>query len=182
MRQRFSFSGTYTLPGLHSGFAKVLTSGWELSSIAVAQSGTPFWVINNLPLSAGGDYNQDGNNWDIPMTPSSNFTGSHSRQQFTNGLFTVADFPAPTPGTEGNLARNIYNNPGLVQIDASMLKNSHLPWLGEGGNLQFRFDFLNVLNHVNLGQVHNYMADPLFGKVTSALSARQIQLGVRLSF
>ncbi len=39
-----------------------------------------------------------------------------------------------------------------------------------------------VLDHVNLGNVHNFMADPLFGKVTFALSAAQIQLEVRLSF
>lgn len=57
-----------------------------------------------------------------------------------------------------------------------MLKNNRLPWLGEQGNLQFRFDFLNVLNRVNLGSVDNNMSDGTsFGKVNSALSARQIQ-------
>jgi hypothetical protein len=48
--------------------------------------------------------------------------------------------------------------------------------------LQFRFDFLNLFNHVNLGGVDPYMGDTNFGKVTSALSARQIQLGARISF
>jgi hypothetical protein len=63
-----------------------------------------------------------------------------------------------------------------------MLKNTHIPWLGEQGTLQFRFDFLNLFNHVNLGSVDNFMGDANFGKVTSALSARQIQLGARVSF
>jgi len=64
-----------------------------------------------------------------------------------------------------------------------VLKNNKLPWFGEQGNLQFRFDFLNVINRVNLGAVNNNVADAQnFGKVTSALSGRQIQLGVRLSF
>ena len=35
--------------------------------------------------------------------------------------------------------RNIYRNPGLMQIDASVLKNSRLRLLGDAGNLQFRF-------------------------------------------
>ena len=100
---------------------------------------------------------------------------SSARAQF-------ADFPAPTAGTEGKLPRNIYRNPGLVQVDASVLKNNHLPWLGEQGNLQFRFDFLNLFNHVNLGSVDNNLADATFGRVTSALSPRQIQLGLRISF
>jgi len=182
VRQRFSMSGAYTLPGLHEGVGRVITSGWEITSIAVVQSGTPYWVINNLPLSAGGDYNADGVGYDIPDAPSQDFTGSHSRQQYINGLFVASDFPAPTGAAEGDLKRNIYRNPGLIQVDASVLKNNHLPWLGEQGNLQFRFDFLNVFNHVNLGSVDNFMGDANFGKVTSALSARQIQLGARISF
>lgn len=182
VRNRFSLSGSYTIPGLHEGIGRTLTSGWELTSIAAIQSGTPFWVINNLPLTAGGDYNADGVGYDVPDAPTQNFTGSHSRSAYVNGIFTASDFPAPAPGTEGNLQRNIYRNPGLIQVDASVLKNNHVRWLGEQGNLQFRFDFLNVLNHVNLGSVDNFMGDTNFGKVTSALSARQLQLGARISF
>ena len=185
VRQRLSFSGTYTFPGLNSGVRGVITSGWELTSIAVVQTGTPFWVINTNPPTAAvnpGDYNNDGTFYDIPNAPTTNFSGSHSRQAYKNGIFTAGDFPAPTGGTEGNLARNIYRNPGLVQIDASVLKNNKLPWLGEQGSLQFRFDFLNVINRVNLGAVDNDLAHGSFGRVTSALSARQIQLGARVSF
>lgn len=70
----------------------------------------------------------------------------------------------------------------MIQVDANLLKNTHVPWLGEQGNLQFRFDFLNLFNHVNLGSVDNMMGDATFGKVTSALSARQIELSARISF
>jgi len=186
VRQRFSFSGVYTIPGMTSGVGKVLTGGWELSSIMAIQSGTPFWVHSTNPPTAAvnpGDYNLDGVNWDVPDTPSRNFTGSYSGPQYKKGIFTAADFPAPAAGQEGNLKRNIYRNPGLVQIDASLLKNNHLPWLGEAGNLQFRFDFLNLFNKVNLGPVNADIANGnLFGKVSTALAARQIQLGIRVSF
>ena len=73
----------------------------------------------------------------------------------------------------------------MVQVDASVLKNNRLPWLGEQGNLQLRFDFLNVFNHGNLGPVDPNMADGNVGKVTSTLNpydARKIQLGLRIQF
>jgi hypothetical protein len=95
---------------------------------------------------------------------------------------TAADFPVPAPGTEGNEPRNIYRNPGMLQIDASLLKNTHLPHLGDQGNLQFRFDFINLFNHVNLGPVDPNIADSTFGRSTTALSGRALQLGVRFAF
>jgi hypothetical protein len=157
---------------LTSGFAKVLTSVWTLGSIIVAQSGTPFWVIDNRPLTAGGDYNHDGVAYDVPNAPSFGCHVSYGRSNYISGLFTAADFSAPAPGTEGSEPRNCYRNPGMVNVDASVAKNTHLPWIGEAGNVQLRFDFLNLFNHSNLGPVDPLMGDGNFGKVTSALGAR----------
>jgi hypothetical protein len=217
VRQRFSFSGVYNLPGLTHGIGRVLTGGWELSSIVAVQTGTPFWAIDNRPLSVmcdlggtptpcnsiagsnptapviapnilapgSGDYNMDGLGYDIPLAATQNFTGGHSRSAYLKGLFTTADFGQPTQGTEGSEPRNVYRNPGMFQADMSVLKNNHLPWLGEQGNLQLRFDFLNVFNHGNLGTVDPNMADGTFGQVTSTLNpydARKIELGLRVSF
>ena len=225
VRQRFSFSGSYTLPGAGGGIARVLTSGWEASSIIAIQTGTPFWVVDNRPLSimcsdngtldasatpcpsgptalepvtgqspsgsnpngyvlapGSGDYNLDGTTYDVPNLPTQSFTGSHSKSAYINGLFTASDFGQPAAGTEGTEPRNIYRNPGMFQLDASVLKNNHLPWLGEQGNLQLRFDFINLFNHPNLGLVDPNMGDPGFGKVSSVLPARQLQLGLRVSF
>jgi hypothetical protein len=227
VRQRFSFSGSYTLPGYGNGFLKILTGGWEASTIIAAQTGTPFWVTDNrsgnilcsdngtldgtqaaCPLGVPnsgvqpvtgqsptvtnpngyvlapnvGDYNLDGTGYDVPNLPTTNYTGSHSRSAYLHGLFTAADFPTPAIGTEGNEPRNIYRNPGMVQVDASLLKNNHLPWIGEQGNLQLRFDFINLFNHPNLGQVDPNMGDAAFGTVTTALPSRQLQLGIKVSF
>jgi hypothetical protein len=69
-----------------------------------------------------------------------------------------------------------------MQWDASLIKNNPIEWIGPSGNLQIRFDFLNLPNHVNLSTVDPNMADSTFGKVTSALQSRQLQLGVHLAF
>ncbi|MGA3011185.1 MAG: carboxypeptidase regulatory-like domain-containing protein [Terracidiphilus sp.] len=194
VRQRFSASGQYTIPGMHSGIEKVVTSGWELSSIAAAQTGSPFWVYNTNPPTASaypGDYNLDGNNWDVPNLPTTKFTGSHSRATFESGVFGTYSstfqpqsvFPIPAAGTEGNEPRNIYTGPGMFQLDATLLKNTHLPHLGDQGNLQLRFDFINVINRVNLGPVDANMADGnLFGTSRTALPARALQMGARFAF
>jgi hypothetical protein len=57
-----------------------------------------------------------------------------------------------------------------------------LPWLGEKGGLQLRFDFLNVINRVNLNGVDSSLGDGTFGRSTSTLPPRQIQLGARIYF
>jgi hypothetical protein len=157
----------------------------EVSSIIAVQTGTPVWVYNTNPADAPvnpGDYNLDGNNWDVHDKPTANCTVSHSRSAYINGIFTAADFPVPAAGTEGNEPRNIYRNPDYFQIDASLLKNNHLPWLGERGNLQFRFDFINLFNHGNLGPVDDDMAHGRFGQVHTALPARALQLGLQIAF
>jgi len=125
----------------------------------------------------------DGTLYDIPNLPSFGCNVSYSRSAYKSGLFAASDFGAPTLGTEGNEPRNCYRNPGMFNVDASVAKNTHVPWIGEAGNLQLRFDFLNLFNHPNLGPVDGNMADVgTFGKVTSALGARQIQLVARISF
>jgi Carboxypeptidase regulatory-like domain len=202
VRNRFSFSGSYIIPGMKEGWERVVTGGWQFTTILVLQSGMPYWVYTTNPFSAAnygsanynqkyGDYNADGDGWSVPDIPTNNstYTGSHSRSTYVNGVFgdptsgaAQAVFPLPTAGTDGNEPRNDYRNPGLAQWDASMIKNNHIPWFGSEGNLQFRFDFLNLPNHVNLSNVDANMADSTFGKVTSALQSRQIQLGVRIAF
>jgi hypothetical protein len=180
VRQRFSLSGLYHIPGLKEGVGRVLTDGWEVSTIVAAQTGTPFWVV--CGGGAACDYNGDGAVYDIPDAASGNFTGSHSRDAYKTGIFTASDFGVPAGGTEGNEPRNIYRNPGLFQLDASVVKNTHIPWFGEAGNFQLRFEFLNLLNRLNLGPVDGNLADSTFGTSTSALPAREIELAARIQF
>jgi len=181
VRNRFSFSGVYTVPGMKSGIGRTLTSGWEISLISAIQSGTPFWVYTGASYPTG-DYNADGTNYDIPNAPSGYCSSSYGEQQYLTGLFPASTFTAPAAGTEGNLQRNSCRNPGLVEVDSSVLKNTRIPWLGEAGSLQLRFDFENILNHPNLTGVDPNLADATFGRSTGQLLPRTIQLGARIAF
>jgi Carboxypeptidase regulatory-like domain len=99
-----------------------------------------------------------------------------SRQETTLSSGTVRDLP------EAN--RNLWDilNPEMFQADGSVLKNNRIPWIGEQGDLQLRFDFINVLNHGNLGPVDADIADGSFGHSTTSLPARALQFGLRVSF
>ena len=195
-RHRFSFSGTYELPTPFKSntVSKYVLGGWQVSLISILQSGSPFTVLNYnsfnpildstgkvIGLQANsGDYNADGSNNDYPNY-SGSANNSHLRSEFLNsGIFSLSSFTAPAIGTQGNEKRNIFRNPSYMNFDASMLKNNRM--FREKVNLQLRFDFFNVLNHVNLGGVDSSMFSSTFGKVTSTGDPRNIQLGARISF
>jgi hypothetical protein len=181
VRNRFSFSGIYNLPSLSQTplVVRKVLGGWELASTLILQSGYPFTVYTGASFSSGGDYNADGYNYDFPNTPTQDFTGGNSRQDYLRGLFTSADFPVPTPGTEGNLKRNAYRGPGFANFDFGLIKNNRIH---ERTNIQVRFESFNLFNRVNLSGVDSNQASGTFGRSTSTYNPRIIQLGLRVEF
>ncbi len=205
IRNNFKISGSYTIPNYHiQPIADHLISGWEVASIATAQSGIPFSPTNLNPFDPTctgivvtcGDYNADGYNNDRPNIQSGTKTQGFSRQQFINGISPRATvtyhgnsyvvptlFSAPAAGTLGNVARNSFRNPGLLALDASILKNNSLPWFGkESANLQLRLDVFNTLNRVNLLPVDYNIGSSTFGQSTNTYQPRIMQLGARFQF
>jgi len=181
VRNRFSFSGIYNLPSFSQTPPVVqrVFGGWQLASTLILQSGYPFTVYTSAPFSAGGDYNADGYNYDFSNTPTQDFTGGHSRQDYLRGLFTSADFPVPTPGTEGNLKRNLYRGPGFANVDFGLIKNNRIK---ERTNIQVRVESFNLFNRVNLQGVNSDLTSGMFGRSTSTYNPRTIQLGLRAEF
>lgn len=94
------------------------------------------------------------------------------------------------PGFLGNLGRNTLLGPNYVNVDFSLVKDIEIPSLREGARLSLRFEFFNFLNTTNLDlpesqrmQVFNSTSIPEdVGRITSAASAREIQLGLKLIF
>ena len=54
--------------------------------------------------------------------------------------------------------------------------------LRESMNLQFRGEFSNALNLVNLNGPTTTQNSPLFGQIRSPAQMRQVQVGLRLTF
>jgi len=56
-----------------------------------------------------------------------------------------------TYATLGNAQRGLLRGPGLDDLDFSINKDTRLPFLGEQGNLEFRAEIFNIVNHPNFG-------------------------------
>jgi len=190
---RFSMTVSYTIPGLAGGhgFAGRLTNGWSASAVTIVQSGHPFTVNTTAtfqPLrdSSGnitglapnsGDYNADGNNNDYPNVAT--YAQMTGRQAYLNGSIFRSNFTQPTLGTEGNEKWGQFRNPGFAETDLNFSKETRIT---ERLHLQLRFEFYNLFNTVNLGGINANLTSANFGKSTSQLNPRNIQLGARVSF
>jgi hypothetical protein len=90
--------------------------------------------------------------------------------------------PLPTfPG----IARNSFTGPGYFDVDANISKSFGLPRmrvLGEGAKLEFRANFYNLFNKLNLTNIQNDIMNVHFGQAQNALGSRTIEIQGRFSF
>jgi hypothetical protein len=64
----------------------------------------------------------------------------------------------------------------------NVVKRFPAPFLGEQGRVDFRAEFFNLFNRVNLGLPSGNISSSQFGRSTTALGARNTQFGLRLEF
>ncbi len=197
IHQQFAADGTWTVPSSYSSpWERHILGGWQLGGLWLLQTGLPFTVYTSAPFdpvfnsagqvigNTGGDYNADGNNYDVPDTPSfGNHLSGQSYHKFLTGLFPASAFPAPPLGMEGGLGRNTFDEPGFNNFDFTITRLFTTPWFfGEDLHLQAQAEFFNLFNRVNLTGVESDLSSSLFGRATNQLPARSIQLHLRASF
>ncbi len=184
VRQRWVTAVVWELPWLKSqqGVAGKIFGGWQANSNIQLQSGFPFTV------GAKSDYNGDGIKNDRPNIPVWGNSFPFKNTDFLlgsapdGGAFMTtlkSAFQPPTYGTDGTLGRNTFRGPGLANVDFSLFKDFKL---GERFSLQFRSEFFNLFNRVNLYQPIANLRDSQFGTSTKAFDPRVIQFGLRLSY
>jgi hypothetical protein len=205
VRQNFVAQVVWDLPILrtrHDFLGKAL-GGWSLSSIFDKHTGFPWTPV--IFGDTNNDPNGDGFRPDLPHEFIGPLPSSPTKQQFVSGLFPVAAgqnpgvvyFGMPTGTTTADRGapprgfRNFLPGPGYSSIDLSASKKFGLPntrVLGEGAAVEFRSNFFNLFNILNLqpfgfstsqDDLSNAFA---FGKVPGALAGRVIEFQVRLSF
>jgi hypothetical protein len=179
--RKFAWVAVYDLPFLRSSrsFAGSILGGWQLSSTGILQSGNPITVFMSAPWPRG-DYNADGFNNDRPNAPAAGVPQSGwARSDYQKGIFSVADFPVPAPGTDGNLGRNRFRGPGYAQVDLSLSKKFRVT---ERFNVQFRADAFNAFNRVNLNNPVTDLVNNNFGRSVGTQTPKSYQLGLRAMF
>jgi hypothetical protein len=169
-------------------------AGWRLSGIARLRSGspvTPFVQTNRSRSlwspSLGPGTGPDRPNYAPGRGPAGAVTGNPA------GWFDPAAFALQPAGTFGTVGRNELFGPDLRTVDMALSKFFTLSRLSAGrGRVELRAEVFNLFNRANFGPpslvafsgtTDNEQPLASFGQIrTTITSARQAQLGIRVSF
>jgi hypothetical protein len=152
--------------------------GWQVSPIVSFRTGFPLPVYGASDQSGTFSRGSRANCNSIPtVTPDASIQGgARGIQWFTNN----GNFTTPAVGTFGNCAPQLgaLRSPRYADIDLSLHKNFQLT---ERFRLQFRTDFINAFNHVQLNAPEMSLGSSM-GQITSAQPPRNIQLALKLYY
>ena len=192
VRHRVNMVGLWEMPFFKDrgsfALARHVLGGWQLSGVAIMDSGTPGTVSNGAAfrldptrtINLGGDFNADNTGGDRPnLVNTSLKTSGYSRSQYLTGIVPASAFASPLPGTDGNVGRNTIRGPGFAQVDLALTKTFPI---GERVKATIRGDAYNAFNRVNLNNPNLDLNSVSFGKSTSQLAARLAQVGLRIRF
>jgi hypothetical protein len=158
--------------------------GWQINGITTAQTGSPF-----TPIISGGDTAINaGSGGNVRANVIGNPLGGTdpSGQPFhrsANEWFNPAAYAIPV-NMFGNAGRDSLIGPGFVDFDFSLFKSFKVT---ERVKLEFRSEFFNIFNHLNLG-LPNAQIDAAAGGenpgqiLTELGNPRQIQFALKLLF
>jgi hypothetical protein len=161
--------------------ASAILGGFKLNGVLSASDGLPYTITQrttNLILAA-----QRPN-----VIRPDNLSGKVDEPRFSGAartwLIPATDpsFPFAPSGNLaiGNLGRNTSREPGFVNLNLGVFRNFAIT---ERFGLEFRAEAYNAFNHVNYREPSSSnISDANYGLITAAAPARQIQLGLRLSF
>lgn len=166
---------------------KAITGNWKLSGIFTFQSGRPFTIgASPQPVPGGGRGFVDLLGSGSPVLDSSRSKGEKIEAYFDNSRCTgnaLCRFANPAGGTYGTLGRNAMLGPGFSNIDISLVKGFGLPFLGEKGLGQFRFESFNLFNRTNFGNPNTGITNVNFGRLTGTDGdPRILQLALKFAF
>ncbi len=150
----------------------LVVGGWQLGIVSAFQTGAPATVqtqTNNTYAYSSGA--QRANVLRDPNLDSS--------QRTILRWFDTSAFAQPPVNTFGNQGVGLVRDPGIFTLNTSIIRVFRV---AEGKNLQFRGEFFNLPNHTNFGNAASTFEGSGFGIINSARPARQVQLGLRLTF
>ncbi len=177
------------LRALRRGF----TEGWELLSISSIHTGLPFTVLSGIQQTGYGSNGVDRP--DQIGTPDLSTARKQRQDYFGLGANNASYFyipihipggTGPNQGRFGTLGRNTFRGPAYYDYDFALIKDTPYGHRRRGGelvDLQFRAEFFNLFNIVNMGLPANTIEGAGFGEISqTAGTSRQIQLSLKLIY
>jgi hypothetical protein len=179
VRHQAKSSFLYQLP-FHSdrrGLNQVM-SGWEVSGIFTARTGTPFTVLTGA--SAGDGQNNQRANGVGGQSFTTGAGRSLNAQILNRTAFAIPTVADPATGLRlGDLGKSAFTGPPSINWNLALHRNFRL---GERKSLQLRGEFFNAFNQVNYSAPVNNLNNANFGKIIGAAGGREVQLAAKVSF
>jgi len=193
-RNRFSLAYVYQLPfgsriwKLDNQRLNYLIKNWQLSGVALAQSGPHFTPNLSGDVSGADETEIIGQPTDRPDVSGSGF---YPAKRTPNQWVLPSGFSTPAQFTFGNAGRNILQGPGISSWDFSIIRNFRFK---ESMNLQFRAEMFNIFNHANFDIPMRDLASPSFGIIFNTLppiagqtsggpgDPREVQFGLKFTW
>ena len=173
--------------------SRKVTGGWELLSISSISSGSPFTIYSGVQQTGYG-----ANGVDRPDQigkPKLSTARKVREDYFGEGLdnskffaipVKVAGGSGPNLGRFGTLGRNTFRGPAFYNFDFALIKDTPFGRRKSGSelvDLQFRSEFFNLFNIVNMGLPANILTGSGFGEINrTAGTSRQIQFSLKLIY
>ncbi|QNI34949.1 TonB-dependent receptor [Alloacidobacterium dinghuense] len=172
---------------------KKITRGWELLSISTISSGSPFTIYSGIQQTGAGSNGTDRP--DQIGKPDLSTARKVREDYFGLGPANASYFSipinlsggtGPNSGRFGLLGRNTFRGPAYYNYDFAMIKDTPFGTRTSGSelvDLQFRAEFFNLFNIVNMGLPANTIKGSGFGEISkTAGTSRQIQFSLKLIY
>ena len=176
--------GNWTISGIlnaHSGFP--WTPVYDKYGCALVYQGSGYCQLRPASYlgGAGNDYSNDAF-----MSPGGNFPNG-GPAYFTEPTAAVGP---PFPGRVAipqapGVGRNSESGPHYFNIDMTLAKAfglPRMPVLGENARIDFRANFYNIFNKLNLTTMEANIESSNFGMAKEGLGGRVIEMQARFSF
>jgi len=174
--------------------SRKLTAGWELLNIDTIASGSPFTIYSGIQQTGAGSNGVDRP--DQIAKPHLSTSRADRQDYFGQGANNATDYfsipihvtggTGPNQGVFGSLGRNTFRGPAFYDFDFAMIKDTPFGARKSGAellDLQFRAEFFNLFNIVDMGLPANIISGSGFGEVSkTAGNSRQIQFSLKLIY
>ncbi|MBV9072203.1 MAG: TonB-dependent receptor [Acidobacteria bacterium] len=179
--------------GLLSPVSRKVTRAWELLSISSINSGLPFTVYSGVQQTGAGSAGTDRP--DLIAKPDLSTARATREDYFGRGADNASFFfipihvpggTGPNQGRFGTLGRNSFRGPAFYNYDFALIKDTPFGVRQSGSevvDMQFRVEFFNLFNIVNMGLPANVVKGSGFGMISkTANNSRQIQFSLKLIY
>jgi hypothetical protein len=168
--------------------------GWELLSISSISSGAPFSVYSGIQQTGAGANGVDRpDQIAVPKLSTARTNrqdyfgmGTANASKYFNIPVHIAGGTGPNQGRFGTLGRDTFRGPAFYDYDFAVIKDTPFGRRSSGAermDLQFRGEFFNLFNIVNMGLPANILNGSGFGEISkTAGTSRQIQLSLKVIY